>query len=76
MAKAPKIVISHRLHEDGMKVLEDAGAEVVIVGSGEPADMLPYLKDADASSSALVPSIRLRWSSARTSRPSGVQASA
>ena len=47
MAKAPKIVISHRLHEDGMKVLEDAGAEVVIVGSGEPADMLPYLKDAD-----------------------------
>ena len=47
MAKAPKIVISHRLHDDGMAVLEKAGAEVVIVGSGKPQDMLPHLKDAD-----------------------------
>lgn len=47
MNKAPKIVISHRLHDDGMAVLEKAGAEVVIVGSGEPEDMLPHLKDAD-----------------------------
>ena len=44
---APKIVISHRLHDDGMAVLERAGANVVIVGSGAPADMLPALRDAD-----------------------------
>lgn len=47
MSKAPKIVISHRLHEDGMAVLEKAGANVVITNSGEPEDMLPELKDAD-----------------------------
>ena len=44
---APKIVISHRLHDDGMAVLEKAGANVVIIGSGKPKDMLPALKDAD-----------------------------
>lgn len=44
---APKIVISHRLHDDGMAVLEKAGANVVIIGSGKPKDMLPELKDAD-----------------------------
>ncbi|WP_101912361.1 hydroxyacid dehydrogenase [Megasphaera vaginalis (ex Bordigoni et al. 2020)] len=42
-----KIVISHRLHDDGMAVLEKAGVDVVITNSGEPADMLPELKDAD-----------------------------
>lgn len=43
----PKIVISHRLHEAGMALLEQAGAEVVITNSGRPADMLPALIDAD-----------------------------
>lgn len=47
MSNAPKIVISHRLHDDGMAVLEKAGAQVVITNSGEPKDMLPELKDAD-----------------------------
>lgn len=42
-----KIVISHRLHDDGMAVLEKAGVDVVITNSGEPEDMLPELKDAD-----------------------------
>ncbi|ERL25402.1 hydroxyacid dehydrogenase [Mitsuokella sp. oral taxon 131] len=44
---APKIVISHRLHDAGMAVLETAGADVAIIGSGKPEDMLPALKDAD-----------------------------
>lgn len=44
---APKIVISHRLHDDGMAILEKAGANVVIIGSGKPQDMLSELKDAD-----------------------------
>lgn len=47
MKNAPKIVISHRLHDDGMAVLEKAGAEIVITDSGKPADMLPALRDAD-----------------------------
>ena len=47
MEKKAKIVISHRLHDAGMKVLEDAGADIVITDSGEPKDMLPHLKDAD-----------------------------
>lgn len=42
-----KIVLSHRLHDDGMAVLEKAGIHVVITNSGEPKDMLPELKDAD-----------------------------
>ena len=42
-----KVVMSHRLHDDGMAVLEKAGVEVVITNSGEPKDMLPELKDAD-----------------------------
>lgn len=47
MAKKAKIVISHRLHDDGMAVLEKAGVDVKIIGSGKPADMLPELRDAD-----------------------------
>lgn len=43
-----KVVISHRLHDDGMAVLEKAGVDVVITNSGEPKDMLPDLRDADA----------------------------
>lgn len=43
-----KVVISHRLHDDGMAVLEKAGVDVVITNSGEPKDMLPELRDADA----------------------------
>jgi D-3-phosphoglycerate dehydrogenase len=42
-----KVVISHRLHDDGMAVLEKAGVQVVITNSGDPAVMLPELKDAD-----------------------------
>lgn len=42
-----KVVISHRLHDDGMAVLEKAGADVVITNSGKPKDMLPELLDAD-----------------------------
>ena len=42
-----KVVISHRLHDDGMAVLEKAGADVVITNSGKPEDMLPELLDAD-----------------------------
>ena len=47
MEKKVKIVISHRLHDAGMKVLEDADVNVVITNSGEPKDMLPALRDAD-----------------------------
>lgn len=42
-----KVVISHRLHDDGMAVLEKAGVDVVITNSGDPKVMLPELKDAD-----------------------------
>ena len=42
-----KVVISHRLHDDGMTVLENAGAEVVITNSGDPKVMLPDLLDAE-----------------------------
>ena len=45
MEKKVKIVISHRLHDAGMKVLEDADVNVVITNSGEPKDMLPELRD-------------------------------
>lgn len=30
-----KVVISHKLHDDGMAVLERAGANVVITNSGK-----------------------------------------
>ena len=36
-----KVVISHRLHDDGMAVLENAGVDVVITNSGDPKVMLP-----------------------------------
>ncbi|WP_196607482.1 hydroxyacid dehydrogenase [Pectinatus frisingensis] len=42
-----KIVISHRLHDDGMAVLEKAGLDVAITNSGDPADMLPELLNAE-----------------------------
>ena len=42
-----KVVISHRLHDDGMAVLENAGVDVVITNSGDPKVMLTELKDAD-----------------------------
>lgn len=35
-----KVVISHRLHDDGMAVLEKAGVDVVITNSGDPKVML------------------------------------
>lgn len=47
-----KVVISHKLHDDGMAVLERAGANVVITNSGKPEDMLPELLDADGGSVA------------------------
>ncbi|MDQ0204975.1 hydroxyacid dehydrogenase [Pectinatus haikarae] len=42
-----KVVISHRLHDDGMAVLEKAGLNVAITNSGKPVDMLPELVDAE-----------------------------
>ena len=42
-----KVVISHRLHEDGMMVLEKAGAMVAITNNGDPKVMLPELLDAE-----------------------------
>lgn len=42
-----KVVISHRLHEDGMAVLEQAGAQVAITNNGDPKVMLPELLDAE-----------------------------
>jgi len=42
-----KVVISHRLHDDGMAVLEKAGMEVTITNNGDPKVMLPELLDAE-----------------------------
>lgn len=42
-----KVVISHRLHDDGMDVLEKGGARVTITNDGNPKSMLPELLDAD-----------------------------
>lgn len=42
-----KVVISHRLHDDGMAVLEKSGANVVITNSGKPQDMLSELIEAE-----------------------------
>lgn len=42
-----KVVISHRLHDDGMAVLRQGGATVAITNSGDPEVMLPELYDAE-----------------------------
>ncbi len=42
-----KVVISHRLHDDGMAILEQANSEIVITNDGSPAAMLPELLNAD-----------------------------
>lgn len=42
-----KIVISHRLHDNGMKMLEDNNVETVITNDGNPKVMLPELLNAD-----------------------------
>jgi D-3-phosphoglycerate dehydrogenase len=41
-----KVVITHRLHDAGMKVL-DGKADVVITNTGKPQEMLPSLLDAE-----------------------------
>lgn len=41
-----KVVITHRLHEAGMKLL-DGKVDVVITNTGVPREMLPALADAD-----------------------------
>lgn len=41
-----KVVLTHRLHEDGMKVL-DGKVNVTITNTGNPEDMLPELADAE-----------------------------
>ncbi|WP_425059000.1 Hydroxypyruvate reductase [Sporomusa carbonis] len=41
-----KVVLTHRLHEAGMKVLEGK-VEVAITNTGKPQEMLPELFDAD-----------------------------
>ena len=42
-----KVVISHRLHDDGMAILEKANVKVAITNNGDPKVMLPELLDAD-----------------------------
>jgi len=42
-----KVVISHRLHDDGMAVLENANVKVAITNNGDPKAMLPELLDAE-----------------------------
>ncbi len=42
-----KVVISHRLHEAGMDVLEKGQVQVAITNDGHPKAMLPELLDAD-----------------------------
>lgn len=42
-----KVVITHRLHDDGMAVLEKADVKVAITNTGEPQAMLPELLDAE-----------------------------
>lgn len=42
-----KVVISHRLHDDGMAVLEKANVKVAITNDGNPKAMLPELLDAE-----------------------------
>ena len=43
-----KIVVTHALSDEGMKVLSDAGAEVFVAGSAEPMTYIDELMDADA----------------------------
>ncbi|SDE89311.1 hydroxyacid dehydrogenase [Sporomusa acidovorans] len=42
-----KVVISHRLHDDGMAVLEKAKVNIAITNNGDPKAMLPELLDAE-----------------------------
>ena len=42
-----KVVISHRLHDDGMAILEKANVKVAITNNCDPKVMLPELLDAD-----------------------------
>lgn len=42
-----KVVLSHRLHNDGMAVLEQANVKVAITNHGDPQVMLPELLDAE-----------------------------
>ncbi|OBW91083.1 phosphoglycerate dehydrogenase [Gallibacterium genomosp. 3] len=42
-----KVVISHRLHDDGMAVLEKGNVKISITNDGHPQAMLPELLDAD-----------------------------
>lgn len=42
-----KVVISHRLHEDGMAVLDKGNVQVAITDNGDPKVMLPELLDAE-----------------------------
>jgi D-3-phosphoglycerate dehydrogenase len=41
-----KVVITQRLHEDGMALLEKEGVEAAIAGTGNPKEYAPLLKDA------------------------------
>ncbi|TCP90123.1 D-3-phosphoglycerate dehydrogenase [Cricetibacter osteomyelitidis] len=42
-----KVVISHRLHDDGMAVLEKGNVQIAITNDGSPTAMLPELRDAE-----------------------------
>ncbi|PJG84421.1 hydroxyacid dehydrogenase [Conservatibacter flavescens] len=42
-----KVVISHRLHDDGMAVLERGNVQIAITNDGSPKAMLPELLDAE-----------------------------
>lgn len=42
-----KVVISHRLHDDGMAVLEKGNVTVAITNNGDPKVMLPELLNAE-----------------------------
>ena len=43
-----KIVVSHALSDDGMKILRESGAEIFVAGSAEPETFFNELTDADA----------------------------
>jgi len=42
-----KVVITQPLHEDGNKILRDAGLDIEVANAGEPEGYLPFVKDAD-----------------------------
>jgi D-3-phosphoglycerate dehydrogenase len=42
-----KVVLSHRLHDDGMAVLAKAQVSIAITNNGDPKAMLPELLDAE-----------------------------